>query len=49
MLQHYTDERNIQIVISLLKAHGIKRVVASPGTTNLSFVASIQQDSFFEI
>ncbi|MEI3005177.1 MAG: hypothetical protein V8T87_11240 [Victivallales bacterium] len=46
MLQHYTDERNIQIVISLLKAHGIKRVVASPGTTNLSFVASIQQDSF---
>ena len=49
MLQHYTDERNIQIVISLLKAHGIKRVVAPPGATNVSFVASIQQDSFFEI
>lgn len=49
MLQHYTDERNIQIVISLLKAHGIKRVVVSPGATNVSFVASIQQDSFFEI
>lgn len=45
----YTDERNAQIVISLLKAHGIKKVVASPGTTNICLVASLQQDSFFEI
>lgn len=49
MLQHYTDERNVQIVISLLKAHGIKRVIASPGATNITFIGSIQQDSFFEI
>ena len=46
---YYTDERNAQIVISLLKAHGIKRIVASPGTTNICLVASLQQDSFFEI
>ncbi|WP_040213540.1 thiamine pyrophosphate-binding protein [Clostridium polynesiense] len=45
----YTDERSVQILISLMKAHGIKKVVASPGTTNISFIASIQQDSFFEI
>lgn len=45
----YTDERNAQIVISLLKAHGIKKVVASPGTTNICLVASLQQDPFFEI
>lgn len=45
----YTDERNAQIVISLLKAHGIKKVIASPGTTNICLVASLQQDSFFEI
>lgn len=45
----YTNERNVQIVISLLKAHGIKYVVASPGTTNISLVASLQQDSFFKI
>ena len=45
----YTDERNAQILISLLKSHGIKKVVASPGTTNICLVASLQQDSFFEI
>lgn len=46
---YYTSERNVQILISLLKAHGIKRVIASPGTTNMTFVGSIQQDPFFEI
>lgn len=35
MEQYYTDERNVQILISLLKEHGIKRVVASPGSTNV--------------
>ena len=49
MEQYYTDERNVQILIALLKAHGIKRVVASPGSTNVTFVGSIQQDGFFEI
>ncbi|NMA74585.1 MAG: 2-succinyl-5-enolpyruvyl-6-hydroxy-3-cyclohexene-1-carboxylate synthase, partial [Bacteroidales bacterium] len=45
----YTDEENIQILISLLKGHRIKKVVASPGTTNISFVKSLQNDPFFEI
>ena len=45
----YTNERNVQIIISILKAHGIKKVIASPGTTNITFVASIQQDPWFEI
>ena len=45
----YTSEKNVQIVIALLKANGIKKVVASPGTTNMTFVASIQRDPFFEI
>lgn len=47
--KYYTSERNIQILISLLKANNIKKVVASPGATNISFVASLQQDSFFEM
>lgn len=47
--KYYTVERNVQIMISLLKAHGIKRVIASPGTTNMTFVGSIQQDPWFEI
>ena len=49
MEQFYTSERNVQIVIGLLKAHGIKRIVASPGSTNVTFVGSVQQDPFFEI
>lgn len=47
--KYYTVERNVQIVIALLKANGIRKVVASPGTTNMTFVGSIQQDPFFEI
>ena len=46
---HYTDERNVQIVIALLKAHGIHRVIASPGTTNMTFVVSVQNDPWFKL
>lgn len=46
---NYTDERNVQIVIALLKAHGIHRVIASPGTTNMTFVVSIENDPWFQI
>ncbi|GEO64388.1 thiamine pyrophosphate-binding protein [Companilactobacillus nantensis] len=46
---HYTDERNVQMLIYLMKKKGIRKVVASPGTTNISFLASIQSDPFFEI
>jgi 2-succinyl-5-enolpyruvyl-6-hydroxy-3-cyclohexene-1-carboxylate synthase len=45
----YTDEKNTQIVIALLKKHGIRKVVASPGGTNVNFVGSIQNDPFFEV
>jgi 2-succinyl-5-enolpyruvyl-6-hydroxy-3-cyclohexene-1-carboxylate synthase len=40
---------NAQIVIALLKANGIKRVVASPGTTNIPITGSVQNDPFFEV
>lgn len=49
MNTHYTDEVNTQIVIELLKEHNIKKVIASPGTTNIRLVASMQQDDFFEM
>lgn len=45
----YTIERGQQILISLLKQHGIRKVIASPGTTNITFVASVMNDPFFEI
>ncbi len=47
--KYYTVEKGVLIVISLLKAHGIRKVVASPGTTNITLVASMQQDSWFEM
>ncbi|MBS9969529.1 hypothetical protein J4H63_08845 [Vibrio alginolyticus] len=49
MVQSITTEKNAQIVISLLKSHGINQVVASPGTTNVAFIGSIQNDPYFKI
>lgn len=46
---YYTNEKNTQILISLMKAHGIRKVVASPGTTNISLIASLQNDTYFEL
>ena len=47
--KYYTNERSQQMVIALLKAHGIRKVIASPGTTNITLIGSMQQDPFFEI
>ena len=47
--KYYTAEKAQQIIISLLKAHKIRKVIASPGTTNLTLVASMQQDPWFQI
>ncbi|MEX6209539.1 thiamine pyrophosphate-binding protein [Providencia huaxiensis] len=33
----------------MLKAHGIRYVIASPGNTNTAFIGSIQKDPFFTI
>ena len=49
MKKIYSKEENIQILISLLKEHNIKKVIINPGTTNISFVATVQSDDFFEI
>jgi len=45
----YTREQNVQIIISLLKAHGIRHVIASPGNTNTAFVGSIHKDPYFTV
>lgn len=49
MEKHYTSERHIQILIQLLKEHNIRKIVASPGTTNLTFVGSVQSDPYFQV
>ena len=49
MSKGYANEKNIQILIALLKKHGVKRLVVSPGATNASFVTSLQNDDYFEL
>lgn len=46
---NYTVEKHTQILIALLKAHKIKKIVASPGATNVCLVGSLQSDPYFEI
>lgn len=49
MNYQFTSHRNIQIVIALLKKNGIKRVVTSPGVTDMAINFSLQHDNFFEL
>lgn len=49
MKKYNTIERNAQIALFLLKAKGIKKVIASPGTTNIAIVGSMQNDDYFEM
>ena len=48
MNNKYTDETNIQILLAVLKANNIKKVISSPGTTNMNIIGSMQNDNFFE-
>lgn len=48
-MKQYSSELSVLYLVALLKEHNIKKIIASPGTTNLSFVASLQYDPFFEI
>lgn len=45
----YTDDKNAQIVLALLKEYGIKKIVVSPGTTNVPISRSVQVDPWFEV
>ena len=44
----YTDDKNAQIVLALLKQYGIHKIVVSPGTTNVPIARAAQTDPFFE-
>lgn len=46
---NYNNDLACLVLIALMKAHGIKYIVASPGATNLSLIGSIQQDNFFKL
>lgn len=48
-MANYSVERNVQILIAVMKANNIRKVVISPGATNISFVASLVSDGGFEL
>lgn len=49
MDKHYTSEKHTQILIALMKSHGVRKIVTSPGATNICLVGSLQQDPYFEL
>lgn len=49
MEKHYSAERSVQIVISLLKQYAVQQVIISPGTTNITLVGSLMSDPWFKL
>lgn len=45
----YSVEKNVQILLAVLKANHIRKVVVSPGTTNISLIVSMVNDGSFEM
>lgn len=43
-----TNIENINIVVELLKKNNVRKIVISPGGTNIPFVKAVQDDAFFE-
>lgn len=46
---YHCSEKNILILLALLKENNIKKIIASPGTTNADFVESARNDAWFEV
>lgn len=49
MAFHYSTDKNVQMLLYILKKNNIKRVIVSPGSMHFDFVGSVQQDSDFEV
>lgn len=49
MYNSYTSEKHTRILIALMKEYGIKKVIISPGATNICFAGSLQSDPYFEL
>ncbi len=48
-MKKFSRDRNALMLLALMKEHGVRKVIASPGTTNLAFVGSMQHDPWFEM
>lgn len=43
----YASQRNLLILVALLKKHGVRHAVISPGTRNMALAVSLENDPFF--
>lgn len=48
-MNKYSNDKNVHTLLQLMKEYGIKKVIASPGTTNIAVVGSMQYDPYFEM
>ena len=48
-MKKYSNNKNVLMLLSLMKQHNIRKVIASPGTTNIAVVGSMQHDDYFEM
>lgn len=49
MENYYSAEKNVQMLVSLMKAHGVRKAVVSPGMKNMCVIGSLQCDPYFEL
>lgn len=49
MTNYYSNERDILELVALMKEHGVKRAIVSPGSTNISLAQSLLYDKDIEV
>ena len=47
VMPEYASQKNVQILVALLKSHGVRHAVISPGSRNMALVRSLESDPFF--
>lgn len=48
-MKKYSTDKNTLLLLALMKEHGVKKIIASPGTMNIAIVGSMQHDDWFEV
>ncbi|GAA1962101.1 thiamine pyrophosphate-binding protein [Agromyces allii] len=46
-MPEYASQRNVQILVALLKEFGVRQAVISPGSRNMALVRSLESDPYF--
>lgn len=46
---HYSSEKAHLCLLSLLKQYEVKKIIVSPGATNVALVASMMNDTYFQL